>query len=101
MKNEIKYEWDIEEIDEHGDIIDHNHADRLGDLDLTELKDANKRLVLIRDEGNQNDGLQERYWAYPINGVLPEYFSDAMGEVQIKVPKYLCEEYSIVTIRIF
>ena len=29
MKNEIKYEWDYETVDEYGDVLDHNHASTL------------------------------------------------------------------------
>ena len=47
-----------------------------------------KDFGLVRDEGNEIDGLTDRYWAYVKGGKLPEYFSDSMGvPIKIKVPK--------------
>ncbi len=65
------YEWDIESHDEHGDVLDHHHADRL--KDLPPLKE-NERLVLIYNRGSEIDGVEEREWAYVVNGELPSTF---------------------------
>jgi hypothetical protein len=78
------YEWDYETIDlNSGDIIDHNHANKLTDF---RAEDKTDTLVLIRDSGDQIHGLQERTWAYVINNKLPEYFSDSTGIPLHKVP---------------
>jgi hypothetical protein len=70
------YEWDIEETDEHGDIIDHNHAPTLKDL-----PEVGGDLVLVRDG---DDG---RTWAYVSHNTLPIYFEDSYGRIGSKVPK--------------
>lgn len=78
------YEWGYETTDTNGDIADMDFADCLSQLDMTEQGD----LVLVRDTGNEEGGLQSRYWAYVKDGKLPEYFQDARGEItDIKVPQ--------------
>lgn len=88
----VSYEWDIEEVDrDSGDILDHNHGDKLSQLlrafgDI--ITQGRGDLVLVRDEGNNVEGLLDRYWAYVKDGVLPEYFTDSMGEdTGIRVPQ--------------
>jgi len=74
----INYEWDVETVDEHGDIQDHQH----GDLDYLlsvfgfEILsgEGSTRLVLIRNKENDSDGLTNRQWAYVENSQLPETF---------------------------
>lgn len=64
----IVYEWVIETLDEHDDIQEVTHADRC----LDALRIANKihaeghkvEVALVRDRGNEVDGLQNRQWAY-------------------------------------
>jgi hypothetical protein len=91
-----KYEWDIETVDEHGDVIDHHHADtilglRIGDLDLL---DGEKRLlVLVRDEWDDREGLTSRGWAYVENGELPKRFDDGQIETFL-VPQRFRDELS-------
>ena len=85
----ITYEWDYETLNEHGDIIDHNHADKLLQFSHEDVTDT---LVLVRDKGTENNGLQERTWAYVIDNFLPDYFSDATGNPLHKVPKIFKEE---------
>lgn len=77
------YEWDYETVNKDGDIIDHNHADK-----LTEFSEVCKTdtLVLVRDSDN------ERAWAYVENGKLPEFFSDAYQRPTTKVPKRFHKE---------
>ena len=86
FRRQTAYEWDFEEIDEHGDIVDHNHTDRLDsghpfDLDDIEIEtDVEDRinLVLIRDSGTEADGIDDRQWAYTIKTadgwMLPSHF---------------------------
>jgi len=88
------YEWDIEELEDYDpvndcqDIIDHHHAYKL--KELTGMTDSlkNSALVLILDIGNDEQGLQERYWAYVVNDKLPTYFDNS----DHKVPKRFHDE---------
>lgn len=87
MQTKVEYEWTIEEIDaESGDIIDSSFSD---DLNFWTKEDWDgKDLGLVRNEGNEDDGLEDRYWAYVKDGKLPEFFTDSMGEFTgIKVPQ--------------
>lgn len=84
MRNKILYEWDYETLSEDGDIIDHNHKDKLAAFTK---EDITTSLVLIRDEVNDIDGLQDRTWAYVEDGKLPDYFSDAAGNTLYHVPE--------------
>lgn len=81
MANQTKYEWDIETIDSDGDIIDHNHADK-----LSSYKEIDGVLVLVRDVGNKIDGVIDRSWAYVLGKKLPEYFTDSYESRVAKVP---------------
>lgn len=83
MKNEVRYEWDYETV-EDGDIIEHNHSEKLSWFKESDKTDT---LVLVVDIGNERDGLTERYWAYVYDGKLPEYFTDSYNEPIRKVPQ--------------
>ena len=82
----VSYEWDLEEVDEYGDIVDHHWCDKCPGLPT----EPNLELVLIRDvhrglagdDFNMSADLEHRSWAYVRDGKLPEFFDD--GE---KVPK--------------
>jgi len=87
MKTTITYEWDIEEVDQYGDIVDHHHAD-----EARNLPDVSGDLVLVRDAGNEHFGVTERSWAYVVEGALPEFFTDAYGAETAKVPKRFHDE---------
>lgn len=92
MTRHVVYEWDYETVDtESGDIIDHNHATQLADYSVSDITDT---LVLIRDSGNENKGVEDRSWAYVVNNQLPEYFSDASGNHTYKVPVKFHRELS-------
>ena len=85
MQTKVAYEWTLETV-EDGDIIDSNFADNLTEIDNADL--IGKDLGLVRNEGNENDGVTDRLWAYVKDGKLPEYFSDSMGTpIAIKVPQ--------------
>ena len=83
------YEWDVESYDEYGDIIDHNHADKVPTTPLQ----YNEKLVLVRNVGIGIAGepdtfdLSERACAYVEGGKLPAEFDD--GSV---VPKRFHKE---------
>lgn len=80
----ISYEWDIETTDADGDIIDHNHRDKLNEYRKEELESGD--LVLVRTDS------EGRSWAYVENRELPEYFQDSFGVNIAKVPKRFHEE---------
>lgn len=82
MKTKVVYEWSLETIDENEDIIDSDFSDK----PFAEIGET-QRMCLVRNEGNEIDGLTDRYWAYVVDGKLPEYFEDGSGyEIDIKVP---------------
>jgi hypothetical protein len=88
---QVKYEWCYETIDEHGDIIDNDFADKLADLIPPQ---EIHQLCLVRSEGDEIDGVQDRWWAYVEVGKLPDNFSDEMGVLtDIAVPKKLKDEF--------
>lgn len=70
---ETRYEWCYETTDEHGDILSGDFEDKLKDF-----QDNRKtsQLCLVRNVGDEIDGVQYRSWAYVENGKLPEYFED-------------------------
>lgn len=80
----ISYEWDIETIDEYGDVLDHDHSDKRPTRPL----EANEKLCLVRDTGNDLDGLLDRQWAYvDARGNLPSHFSMSCQQQGARVPK--------------
>lgn len=89
----VYYEWDVEEVDQFGDVIDHNHFDSYVDalgcfnrLSEELSDDMTYEIVLVRNGDN------ERSWAYLENGELPESFEDAYGVETAKVPKRFVKE---------
>lgn len=83
------YEWDLElfavEDGEDGDVLDHHHTTSLADFSADQLRDAilstpaggrATRLVLVRDTGNEFEGLKTRQWAYVQERKLPDLFDD-------------------------
>jgi len=83
------YEWVVETVDSDGDIIDSNFNEKLSELDPDDLS----HLALVRNQGNEPEGLTDRLWAYVTNGILPEVFSDSSGTpTTYKVPKRFVKE---------
>jgi hypothetical protein len=76
------YEWNLEHLDDNGDIVHHDFADKLKDLP----KSGKGDLVLVRDVF-VFWGLCDRTWAYVENDTLPEYFQDSYGCECEKVPQ--------------
>lgn len=77
----VRYEWDIEEVDEHGDVVDHNFASSLARFRPGQIDDQHV-LVLVRDQYSGDDGeLINRSWAYAerVDGklVLEDSFWDS------------------------
>ena len=86
----VAYEWSYELTDEHGDIIDSNFADKLSYFSKSEKVGD---LVLVRNEGDEINGVEDRQWAYVKDGKLPLKFSDARNqEIDIDVPKRFFKE---------
>ncbi len=92
MRNKVEYEWCYETIDKHGDVIDSDCENRLQDFQDNR---KTKTLCLVRNEGNQDDGLQDRLWAYIKDGKLPECFSNELGYemLEMKVPQRFQKEF--------
>lgn len=86
------YEWDIESIDEDGEILDHHHEDSIGAFSSFVLRQAlmqqGTRLVLVRN--NPNGG---RLWAYVTNRELPTHFSNCDQVTEVTVPKIFAQEF--------
>lgn len=88
-KNKIKFEWDLETANKHGDIIDHEFSDELSGLPEC---NANQELILVRDVLDASGSVDDRTWSYIKDNVLPLFFSDAGGNDRFKVPaKYHAE----------
>lgn len=86
MKDEIKYEWCYETLDEFGDIIECDFEDNLAKFTDNRKTDT---LCLIRMVGNNIDGLKDRVYAYVTDNQLPELFEDSNFRVLDKHKKEL------------
>lgn len=96
------YEWAVERVDlESGDILDTNHHDSL--FSIPGPLAENERIVLVRDTGDQVQGLQRRLWAYPgivvrADGpgwAMPDYFEDAGLTTSVKVPRRFARDWMV------
>jgi len=86
------YEWDIETVDsESFDVLDHHHGDKLKELEhfKTQKPDAGEHyeLVLVRDTGDEYEGITSRGHWYPMEEGEAE-FSNGYS-----VPKRFIKEY--------
>lgn len=109
MAYQVDYEWDIEELEEapsaengfDPDIADHHFCDSYAeafDASTGYYHDIPHRVVLVRNVGNEVDGLVDRAWAYITDGKLPETFEYGGGEYSgIPVPKRFHAEVAKVT----
>ena len=95
------YEWCVEFTDKHGEIQDSDHSDKLDPAFLSQLASdhvpkCQSVLVLVLNEWTENDGLVDRYWAYPTPEGMPLIFEDAFQNQMphYKVPKKLLKEYT-------
>lgn len=71
----VSYEWAIEHTDIFGDIQDIDFSDELSWFKHSDLGPG-LALVLVRNEGNDEDGLTGRTWAYVNDGQLHPEFED-------------------------
>ena len=89
----VSYEWNVMRLDEHGDIIDNEFYDRLNEMGCWMphelLQGSEAGLCLVRNEGSNDEGLQDRHWAYPKDGNLPDYFDESM----LPIPKKFRVEF--------
>ena len=92
MTNTVDYEWTIEDTDSYGDIhgTDEMSVASAISRSRTESYIENRKpvLVLVRMEGNQDEGLLDRQYAYIKSGELPKEFDGGA-----LVPKYILNQY--------
>ena len=80
----VQYEWCYETLDD-GDIVDNDFEGKLFAFSESRKTDT---LCLVRNDGDEIKGLEDRLWAYVQDNKLPEFFSDALGKkTGINVPK--------------
>lgn len=70
-KKFLCYEWCLETVNEDGDIIDLEFADKL--IDFPRGREG-RRLALVRSVGDDDEGLIDREYAYPKGDALPDCF---------------------------
>ena len=78
MKTVVSYEWAREYINEHDDILHIDFANNPKDLHTLGQVDGAvaTQICLMRNRGNQDDGLQERAYAYPDHDGMPREFDN-------------------------
>lgn len=109
-KNKVHYEWvvehladdsDLEWLVEHGqdpDILDVIHCKSYGEaVDISVALHGPYRIVLVRDMGNEEDGMIDRTWAYVVDDKLPDNFDYGNDEEGPRVPKRFHKEVEHVT----
>lgn len=77
MGSKIIIEWLVEEMESaeaDADIVDTHVFDTLAEARAFAADMPHARLGLVRDRGNDIDGLIDRQWAYVAAGALPERF---------------------------
>lgn len=100
----VRIEWLVEELDmtgvddpEEADILDPHHFDTYAEaVAFAEDCDNLCRIGLVRDRGNDAEGVIDRQWAYLMPDpalptyatqmILPERFADSGGAEGAKVP---------------
>jgi hypothetical protein len=85
------YEWVVEHVDEHGDIVDVFHGDKLAAvLPWVGAAPSGFRadIGLVRDQLDRNDNL-DRSWAYVDEDGLAEEFDNGR-----RVPKRFLAEWA-------
>lgn len=94
------YEWCVESVvRESGDIEDNNFVSSFAEAasivqsETDEDDGCDYRIVLVRTEGSEDDGVTDRLWAYVEDGSLPEFFANAYGNAtSVKVPQRFHKE---------
>jgi hypothetical protein len=93
----ITYEWIVETLDtepvDDPDIIEVDHFDLYKYAAEFSAAHQPSRVALVREVGNDDEGLIERMWAYVRDGGLPEHFEFATDlVVELRVPKRFHDE---------
>jgi len=92
MTNTVDYEWTIEDTDSYGDILGTDEMSVVEAISRSRtesyIENCKPVLVLVRMEGNQDEGLLDRQYAYLKSGELPKEFDDGA-----LVPKYILNQY--------
>jgi hypothetical protein len=92
----VTYEWAWEYTDSFGDIQEIEHSETLADLGSPRTVDAcTPAMVLVRHEGNPDEGIMESTYAYVTTCALPSHF----GDDEHKVPKRFSAELTRVCAR--
>lgn len=86
---EVTFEWDVETVDEYGDIT-HDHYDRLRHAPKPDELEDGQRLVLVRDVWEYGDQV-DRDWCYIQESF--EFVDSAGVLVGGRTPGYLEEEF--------
>jgi hypothetical protein len=97
-----RYEWDLETWDQHGDVLNHNHADKLKELLFYKGKkpsdfnpedtEQEYQLVLVKDLWVDGELEGRQYWYPEFEGIDSRY-----REVRsFKVPKKYEKEFETV-----
>jgi isopentenyldiphosphate isomerase len=76
-RSRTSYEWGVEFVtkDGHEDIDDTYHYESLKQAKEEKSVEYTCRIVLIREQGSEDEGVTDRQWAYLKNdGTLPEEF---------------------------
>jgi len=84
----ITYEWTAEQIDQHGDIQDSDYQDNLKSLD-TIARYQFVDIGLVKNTGDEANGITDRTWAYIESETLPTHFMDGS-----KVPQRFHKEFT-------
>lgn len=79
------YEWTVEEENDDGDIVDSFFFDTLAEA----VKFGSGTIGLVRNAGSESEGVEDRQWAYPVDGKLPDFFDGGA-----KVPGRFTKEWA-------
>jgi hypothetical protein len=83
----VTYEWLAEDVDEYGDVIEVHHFDTFAEaMKHVSPHPYQTQIGVVRDRGNDVEGLIDRQWAYLDEGKLPVRFSYGGGEEGPLVP---------------
>lgn len=91
MRIKRYYEWVIEQLNSDGDIEDTcAYAESELWEALTQLPDCKYSICLTVNEGNDEEGVVFREWAYVENGQLPNHFGNMPN---YKVPQRFQKQF--------
>ncbi len=109
-----RYEWDLETWDQHGDVLNHNHADKLKELLFYKGKkpsdfnpedtEQEYQLVLVKDLWVDGELEGRQHWYPEFEGIDSWYSTVPLQTVKVegavlrsfKVPKKYEKEFETV-----